>query len=71
LTTQEAPTINEVSGVRRSTAVPYRALALIGLGGLFAGVTGPLPSTFIPPFVRDAVGEHRALIGVPASSHFN
>jgi len=63
LTTQEAPTINEVSGARRSAAVPYRALALIGLGGLFAGVTGPLLSTFIPPLVRDAVGEHRAFIG--------
>ena len=63
MTTQEAPTINEVSGARRSAAVPYRALALIGLGGLFAGVTGPLLSTFIPPLVRDAVGEHRAFIG--------
>ncbi len=64
MTTQEAPTVNEVSGARRSAAVPYRALALIGLGGLFAGVTGPLLSTFIPPLVRDAVGEQRALIGV-------
>jgi MFS family permease len=36
---------------------------IIGLGGLFAGVTGPLLSTFIPPLVRDAVGEHRTVIG--------
>jgi Major Facilitator Superfamily len=37
--------------------------ALVGLGGLFAGVTGPLLSTFVPPLVRDALGEHRAAIG--------
>jgi MFS family permease len=36
---------------------------LIGLGGLFAGVTGPLLSTFIPPLVRDALGDHRTAIG--------
>ena len=61
MTTQEAPAINEVSVARRSVAIPYRACALIGLGGLFAGVTGPLLSTFIPPLVRDAVGEQRTL----------
>ncbi|HEX5966528.1 MAG TPA: MFS transporter, partial [Pyrinomonadaceae bacterium] len=44
--------------------IPYRACLLIGLGGLFAGVTGPLLSTFIPPLVRDAVGDHRLTIGV-------
>jgi MFS family permease len=38
-------------------------LALIGLGGLFAGVTGPLLSTFIPPLVREALGEQRTAIG--------
>jgi MFS family permease len=36
---------------------------LVGLGGLFAGVTGPLLSTFVPPLVRDALGEHRTAIG--------
>jgi len=36
---------------------------LVGLGGLFAGVTGPLVSTFLPPLVRDVLGEHRTLIG--------
>jgi MFS family permease len=35
----------------------------MGLGGLFAGVTGPLISTFIPPLVRDALGDHRTAIG--------
>ncbi len=39
-------------------------LVLIGLGGLFAGVTGPLLSTFVPPLVQDALREHRTAIGV-------
>ena len=42
---------------------PYTQCLLLGLGGLFAGVTGPLLSTFIPPLVRDTVGEHRVVIG--------
>lgn len=64
MTTQDVSTVREVGGARRSAPVPYRACVLIGLGGLFAGVTGPLLSTFIPPLVRDAVGEQRTLIGV-------
>ncbi|MGQ0734809.1 MAG: MFS transporter [Acidobacteriota bacterium] len=36
---------------------------LIGLGGLFAGVTGPLLSTFVPPLVGKALGDERTLIG--------
>lgn len=55
-------TQNEVAS--RRSPVPYRALLIIGLGGLFAGVTGPLLSTFIPPLVRDAVGDNRTVIGV-------
>ena len=42
---------------------PYLACLIVGLGGLFAGVTGPLLSTFVPPLVRDALGDHRTLIG--------
>jgi maltose/moltooligosaccharide transporter len=42
---------------------PYAACVLIGLGGLFAGVTGPLVSTFVPPLVRDALGDNRTSIG--------
>jgi len=42
---------------------PYGRCLLVGLGGLFAGVTGPLLSTFIPPLVRDALGDQRTLIG--------
>jgi MFS family permease len=47
-----------------SSGIPYLAIIVIGLGGLFAGVTGPLLSTFIPPLVRDTIGEQRTLIGV-------
>jgi MFS family permease len=36
---------------------------LVGLGGLFAGVTGPLISTFVPPLVREVLGEQRTAIG--------
>ncbi len=42
---------------------PYLSLFIVGLGGLFAGVTGPLLSAFVPPLVRDALGEHRTAIG--------
>jgi MFS family permease len=43
--------------------VPYTTCAVVGLGGLFAGVTGPLLSAFVPPLVRDAIGEHRSIVG--------
>ena len=43
--------------------IPYVACAIVGLGGLFAGVTGPLLSAFIPPLVRDSLGDHRTAIG--------
>lgn len=56
-------TQDETTGTRLRSSIPYRACLLIGLGGLFAGVTGPLLSTFIPPLVRDAVGNHRTAIG--------
>ena len=45
------------------TRTPYVLCGLVGLGGLFSGVTGPLLSTFVPPLVRDALGEHRLAIG--------
>jgi MFS family permease len=47
-----------------ATRVPYAVCLCVGLGGLFAGVTGPLLSTFVPPLVRDALGEHRTTIGL-------
>ena len=63
MTELEVRTQDEISGARERSSIPYRACLLIGLGGLFAGVTGPLLSTFIPPLVRDAVGDHRTAIG--------
>jgi maltose/moltooligosaccharide transporter len=47
-----------------STRTPYLLCALLGLGGLFFGVTGPLLSNFIPPMVRGVLGEERTLIGL-------
>jgi MFS family permease len=44
--------------------VPYALCLVVGLGGLFAGVTGPLLSTFVPPLTREALGDQRTLIGV-------
>ena len=41
----------------------YRSSILVGLGGLFAGVTGPLLSNYIPILVRDALGDQRTAIG--------
>ena len=49
--------------VTRASKSAYLMCALVGLGGLFAGVTGPLLSTYVPILVRDALGEHRAAIG--------
>lgn len=46
-----------------STRVPYAACLCVGLGGLFAGVTGPLLSAFVPPLVQTALGDHRTAIG--------
>ena len=43
--------------------VPYATCVLVGLGGLFAGVTGPLLSAFVPPLVQEAIGDRRTLIG--------
>ncbi|HET7696933.1 MAG TPA: MFS transporter [Vicinamibacterales bacterium] len=43
---------------------PYAACVVVGLGGLFFGVTGPLLSTFVPLLVRDALGDQRTLIGL-------
>ncbi len=47
----------------RRSPIPFAAILIMGLGGLFSGVTGPLLSTFIPPLVRDALGDQRMAIG--------
>jgi MFS family permease len=56
-------TQKEISSAQPRERIPYRTCVLIGLGGLFAGVTGPLLSTFLPLLVRDALGENRTAIG--------
>ena len=63
MTAFEVPAPVEAQTVRPRATTPYGVLALIGLGGLFNGVTGPLLSTFIPPLVREALGDHRTAIG--------
>src|SRR5262245_47138713 len=56
--------IEAVSDRPREEAAPYLTCAVIGLGGLFAGVTGPLLSAFVPLLVQQALGDHRTLIGL-------
>jgi MFS family permease len=63
LSTLEIPAARPPSAAPSGAASRYRVCAIIGLGGLFAGVTGPLLSAFIPPLVRDALGDHRTAIG--------
>ena len=43
--------------------VPYGTCLVLGLGGLFAGATGPLLSAFVPLLVQAAIGERRTAIG--------
>ena len=59
-----APVLLETAADVRAMRTPYLLLALIGLGGLFNGVTGPLVSAFIPPLVQDVLGDRRTAIGV-------
>lgn len=63
MTAFDVSSTTEVASGRRVARAPYAALALIGLGGLFSGVTGPLISAFVPPLVRDMLGDHRTAIG--------
>ena len=56
--------IDAVSDRPRDEGAPYLTCAIIGLGGLFAGVTGPLLSAFVPLLVQQALGDHRTLIGL-------
>ena len=60
------PDANQVTAFAPATPsarVPYGVCLCVGLGGLFSGVTGPLLSTFVPPVVRDAIGDQRTVIG--------
>ena len=47
----------------RATRAAYLVCLLVGLGGLFYGVTGPLLSNFVPPLIRSALGDRRTAIG--------
>ena len=59
-----APVILETAADVRAARTPYLLLALVGLGGLFNGVTGPLVSAFIPPLVQEVLGDRRTAIGI-------
>jgi MFS family permease len=59
-----APVLLETAADVRAARTPYLLLALVGLGGLFNGVTGPLLSAFIPPLVQEVLGDRRAAIGI-------
>ena len=63
-TSSAAPVMLETAGDVRAVRTPYLLLALIGLGGFFNGVTGPLLSAFIPPLVQEVLGDRRTAIGV-------
>lgn len=58
-----AVAIADAPARRASARVPYLTCAVIGLGGLFAGVTGPLLSAFVPILVQQVLGNRPALIG--------
>jgi MFS family permease len=59
-----APVVLETAADIRAERTPYLLLALIGLGGLFNGITGPLVSAFIPPLVQEVLGDRRTAIGI-------
>jgi len=56
-------TLIEVAAPPEPARVPYGTCAVVGLGGLFVGVTGPLLSAFVPLLVQAAIGERRTAIG--------
>lgn len=47
--------------------MPYGTCVVVGLGGLFAGVTGPLLSAFVPLLVQAAIGDRPTAIGAVMS----
>ena len=48
---------------RRELSCAFRTCFVVGLGGLFVGITGPLISNFVPPLVQQALGDRRTAIG--------
>ena len=59
-----APVVLDTAAGIRAVRTPYLLLTLVGLGGLFYGVTGPLVSAFIPPLAQDVLGDRRTAIGI-------
>jgi MFS family permease len=59
-----APVVLETAADLRAARTPYLLLALVGLSGLFNGITGPLVSAFIPPLVQEVLGDRRTAIGI-------
>ncbi len=55
--------VREPAPAKIQERTPYLTCLIVGLGGLFFGVTGPLLSTFVPPLVRDVLGDRRTAIG--------
>ena len=58
-----AASVASAVDVRREAWRAYMTCFIVGLGGLFAGITGPLISNFVPPLVQQALGDHRTAIG--------
>jgi len=55
--------VADIPAAQAAARVPYVTCVVIGLGGLFSGVTGPLLSAFVPVLVQQALGDRRSLIG--------
>jgi MFS family permease len=52
-----------VAPAAEAAGTVWRRCVLVGLGGLFVGVTGPLISNFVPPLVSEVVGGRPAIVG--------
>jgi maltose/moltooligosaccharide transporter len=62
-----ATLVDAEAPARPLARVPYGTCAVVGLGGLFAGVTGPLLSVFVPLLVQAAIGDRPTAIGAVMS----
>ncbi len=64
MTTAELDIPRPSVAARPPDDAPARTIALLALCGLFTGLTTALVSAFVPPLVRDVLGDRRTLIGV-------
>ena len=69
MTTNPSATLTAIDAPDAGAAarVPYGTCAVVGLGGLFAGVTGPLLSVFVPLLVQSTIGDRPTAIGAVMS----